>query len=105
MIHLEKKKRNHSGSRSVIFELAKKSKKYRGNEYSVDVRVNHSGEGTKVKTENSCSLNKSRPSRKNSSKQQKKHTYNIQYKVNQTTKIPKYLLLYAGSSQSFHFSR
>jgi hypothetical protein len=50
--------------------MNEKSKKYKGNEYSVDVRGK---EGTKMKTENSCSLNKSRPSRKGSTKP-KKHT-------------------------------
>lgn len=58
--------------------LSEKSRKVRGNELSVELRGKASvgggpGEG-KLKTENSSSLNRSRPSRKNSTKQ-KKHMY------------------------------
>ena len=82
----------------------KKSRKYRGYEYSVDVRNKYAPENGKVKTENSCSLNKSRPSRKNSTKH-KKHTYPLLYPENPIIEIPKYFILDSGSSQPLRLRR
>jgi hypothetical protein len=51
----------------------KKSKKYKNGEFSVDTRTRQLTEGNNILTENSSSLNKSKPSRKTSIKQPKKH--------------------------------
>jgi hypothetical protein len=65
-----------------------KSRKYKGTELSVDLRARPAlPDQAKLKTENSSSLNKSKPSRKTSLKPQKKHTYPSQDKVNQATKM------------------